>query len=407
VTMDPNASGPSGLILYLGTFSIRGLVKFESLNIKANWEPGAPLPSEFSPVGHFRPIVRDINLHIDNHQSITEVSHLRPLVDVVGIGAFKYRFTISALGTGYVLHESLGPFDSKLQDALTKDVANLVTKMSSWVPEAFPGIFREDRPETLLEPGRVLWWHKIFNRDTDILTENDFWGSVTIHGPGENSITVGDGFTTVSDPMLKNHESRNQIVKGLMASTDDWIIADSTNRLLQDYLNEVSVALESGRVENLKIVNSIGEELVEQGQHLRLYLDLRDRYMVVLRGVIWKAARKAWGLEGELSEINTKISLAHNQALTAANRAQSSRDSIRNGALFAIAILAAIQGMLGLVDFAVHPSLTVEHPTRVFLSASILTISLGVGLTIFTNWMRHKLSTKRQAKVLKNSPSKH
>lgn len=373
--------------IYLGTFLVDGQVDYGAIGSNNLQLRSSALPSGFSYTSSPQVFMDDSTLLIGDHRirsgkrDVTE-----PILDISLSGGFAPRMLISPLGTGLVIVESETAYDTQFERILRDSLALPIRTIAEWVPEAFPQLMREVRPEFLLPGAQLLWWHRVVPLSSAGGMKADTWGARTTKNQDNLELTVGDGFTWVADDLLDEKLSRASVIRGLLAATDDWIIADTTNKQLREYIESLEIAINEADYSKIQRVNQEGETLTQQGQFLRLFMDERDRNLVVLDGEVWTCARKAWGLTGELSNLDTKISLIHNQATLATNRLQQNRDSFRNGILFAIALLTALQGLLFVVDFAVNPEMTVRHPVRGSISLALLLAALGVCIEVARRW---------------------
>jgi hypothetical protein len=373
--------------IYLGAFLVDGQVDYGAIGSNNLQLLTSDLPSGFSYTSSPKEFVEDSPLLIGDHRirsgkrDVTE-----PILDISLSGEFAPRMLISPLGTGLVIVESETAYDTRFERILTDSLALPIRTIAEWVPEAFPELMREVRPKFLLPGAQLLWWHRVVPLSSAGGMRADTWGSRTTKNQENLELTVGDGFTWVADELLDENLSRQSVVRGLSAAMDDWIIADTTNKQLREYVESLEIAMSEADYSKIQRVNQEGETLTQQGQFLRLFMDERDRNLVVLDGEVWTCARKAWGLTGELSNLDTKISLIHNQATLATNRLQQNRDSFRNWVLFAIAVLTALQGLLFVVDFAVNPELSVRHPLRGSISLALFLAALGVCIEVARRW---------------------
>ena len=385
--------------IYLGAFLVGGEVDYSAIGSNEPHLRTVALPHGFADNSSPKRVATDSTLHIGEHRiGLGKRDVTAPIVDLSLSGEFAPRFLVSPLGTGLVVFESGSSFDAQIERELTGSLEIPIRTIAEWAPQAFPKLISEVRPEFLLPGAQLLWWHRVVPLARAHEMRADTWGASTSSNQENLGITVGDGFTWVSEDLLDEDSSRESLVRGLLAATDDWFVADATNKQLREYVESLEKAISEADYAKIQRVNQDGETLTQQGQFLRLFMDERDRNLVVLEGEVCSCARRAWGLTGELSNLDTKISLIHNQATLATNRLQQNRDAFRNGVLFSIALLTALQGLLIVVDFAVNPEMSVQHPIRGSISLALLLAALVVCVWIARKWFTERRSSRNRSR---------
>lgn len=379
----------NGRTLYIGAFPIDGQVDLAEVS-SIFGKPRIDLPKGFEKLEQ-----SSMTLTFDSstvqQEGTTRVEYADILYKTAIRNPIPATLFVSRFGVGYVVVRRDSNYEETLLNELEEQIKGSIETFAKWVPKAFPEVFKPEYPAYLLEgPGEVLWWHRLLTDQDPYIVDRDFWGVVPISSSVDSTITVGVLFTVVPLSLALEPEQLDQVVRGILAATDDWLVADSTNRELRNFLQAATATIATNNGNKLNDINVTGEALVRKGQFLRLQLDARDRYLVRLRGSVWSAARKAWGLEGEMSSLETKISVVHGQTRATGDRLQRRQDDFRNHVLFAIALLAALQSSLIVIDFAVHPEFFVQHPLRAIIAGLILLLSLGVGAGLALYWYKQR-----------------
>lgn len=350
----------------------------------AGWEWSTEAPDFLKPAG------RTSTLLIDGHESTGAARFSEAIFWGRSTAEDGFEILLGNLGVGLIIfraHQSHSrDFERSLNGAATRLIRDFCDEVArSAIQKRYP------RPESLLPPGRLLWWHRL-------LASHSVEGAHSAPEiDGEVSVVSGfevlDGFSRVwiqpdvdmSSPGVRSAE--DGAIRGLLIATEDWIIADTTNRLLTMHLRTMDEAIRSGDWHRITGLMEAGSELVRDAQYLKLYMDERNRYLAQARREVWRSARLAWGLDAEVSELDTRAATVHMQLQEAAQLVQARRDRSRNLILFAIGMFAAVQSLLVIYDFSVNDDVSVDQAIRLVAAVAVVLLGAGISLTV-VSWKR-------------------
>lgn len=286
----------------------------------------------------------------------------------------RVQVVLGNLGVGYMVVESDQAWDEAFENQISSRVQEAIMAFCSAIEDLSPVSPESARPSLLLPGATLLWWHRV---------------SLSRGGSPQMQAVVDDGFTHVALPpdspeLTSGPGQVSGIVRGLLIATEDWLMADATNRLLTEHLAEMDNALHDGDWRAISGFMERGGRLVRESQYLKLYMDERNRYLATSRRTIWRMAREAWGLDAEVDEIDARASAVHVQLQEAAQIVQQRRDRSRNLILFAIGLFTAVQSLLVIYDFAVDDDTSVTAVERLvggvtaLLAGALLFLGLAV-----------------------------
>lgn len=398
-------SGETASTYYLGVFVIDSVVDLDAI-----MDPGQSartaglLASRGFKVRSRAKTDESAGAYIDSHEVLTDGSESSVVIEGVG---YRNACTvmIGKLGVCALRFDSEEPYSRETETVLRSSSEDLLRSISLVLREKEHAGFSAQRPDHLLPGSSILWWHRVINVDSvpnEVLTAGlvaeSQSGGVVAELSSNVTAGVGDGFTLVRglNDCVYRPKMLEQVLRGLYTATEDWLLADTTNR-------EMRVFLEASRRGTKEAaqgpIADMATDLVRHGHFLELYLDDRDRHLTVDRRLVWEAARDAWGLTGELATLGSRVrGVAEVLALLDA-RKREQRDRRRNAVLFAIALVTVLQGLLLFFDFAVADDLVIDHPLRAVLAVSLTIV--GVGLIVL---FALEAKIRRQSRWHSDSP---
>ena len=304
--------------------------------------------------------------------------------------AEDFEVLLGNLGVGLIILRTTAPYDRDVESSSYDAASRLIRDFCGSVERARDQRQRV-RPDGLLPSATLLWWHRLLIVGAgggDELPPGRQVGTSI-----QSRFEVLDGFSKVFIPNevgaegLLSHEAVDGAIRGLAIATEDWIIADTTNRLLALHLRAMDEAIMRGNWNQISSLIEAGSGLVRDAQYLKLYMDERNRYLVQARREVWRSARVAWGLDVEVSELDTRAATVHMQLQEAAQLVQSRRDRSRNLILFAIGIFTAVQSLLVIYDFSVNDDVRVDQAVRLIAAIAVVLLGVAISLTVLT-WKR-------------------
>ena len=385
---------------YLGVFVLDGVVEPERLLDEERLVTieQALIAAGFKPMGT-RAVTGDPRgLIVQDHESAGSTSTIE-ILSSHRDGEPPFRVSVGAFGVGMIRIDEPEPYSREIEERLTEEVGPVIREICEIVVGTDSTGFIRPRPERLLPGGQLLWWHRVVSEairsDDDeapftLLQARS--GAVEAELSNFAHVLVGDGFTffDYGRAGVTRTKILHQVHRGLFAATEDWLLADSTNREMRDLLNLSNA--ENHHSDNSELIDR-ATGLIKYGHALELYLDDRDRHLSVDRRVVWEAARNAWGVQGELASLGNRVRGVADLLSIVADRRLSVRDVRRNSVLFAIAVVTALQSLMLLIDFAVSDDLTLNEPVRAAI-ASLLFVS-GGGLLV---WLGFEVSARLRAR---------
>jgi hypothetical protein len=317
------------------------------------------------------------------------------------------EYLVGTTGIGFAVVRDCDRSLSEVHKDHSEAIESAALIISHQIRAAEPDIYVNPPQDLeLLPPNQILWWHSIFLGGCTDLDDLDAEMRDFLSHESDARLRVQYLFSVFKPDSLQETGALTNVIYGLLLATEDWVVADTTNRILTKHLTAMHEALSHDNHKLLEKLMVEGDTLTTTGQCLQLYLDERDRYTAVTRRSAWSLARKAWGIENELLDLQNKIATAVQQTATATKRIGQRSDSYRNLVLFAIALLTALQGTLLVIDFAVHNDFSVEVPIRALLAVLSLVFSIGLGIYLIgIYWIRNRpRNAKTQAAVLSEDP---
>lgn len=406
--------GDAGHCLLLsGTFVIDGLVRIERLfdlpaaladrDHPLDLEPVLsrlsyrmdPLPDRDAPPPPGRAAV---DVGYASTSRIDEVLSTAEYIGVLPSRVGRVRLVLGNLGTTALL---LTPSEvpttaAQLEESAGEWVQGQVALLARELAVPLRALgFVQERPDTLIRTGMLLWWDRIISvGESDGLVQV---GTSPVQLSGVScDVGYAKSFVHGAHDNVPD-ELAYDIARGIFMAAEDWLVADSMNRQLTNFLLDAREESLVGQRGDLTRQVAQGQSLAIRGQILRLYMDERDRYLAVERRAIWLAARGVWGLHGEVAMIDSRIRAVNEQITQLAAARQSLVDSARNGALYIIALLTVLQSFMVIADFNFADDTTATSPFRV---AVALFIALAAAGTILVALVGYPAYVRFQARRL-------
>jgi len=376
VSLESSGSTAGVNTWYLAAFILDGLVSPRdvlrsrpSLDVVRGWTRDDPVGD-----ADVNPPLNSAGL-IQDHESIGAARFGETLFMGTWQRDPRISVVLGNLGVGFVVVGAPGEWDAAFERRVSPLAQEAISEFCFEVSEWLPVESKSARPVGLLPGAILLWWHRVVFTQTDSRALE---------------VVVDDGFTRASVPGNVQLEpgaspEATGTVRGLLIATEDWLMADTTNRLLTEHLAGMDYALQDGDWRAIATFMEAGGELVREAQFLKLYMDERNRYLATSRRVVWRKARESWGLDAEVNEIDARASAIHMQLQEAAQLVQQRRDRSRNLILFAIGLFTAIQSLLVIYDFSVNDDTSVSATERVAgaLTALVAGLLLLFGLSLW------------------------
>jgi hypothetical protein len=229
--------------------------------------------------------------------------------------------------------------------------------------------------EDAMEAGKLLWWHRVLldpPRGEEPAATRAYGVERKIHD--DAWLRFGDGFTTLIG--LPDHRL-GEVVRGLMAATDEWIAIDESNRLISGRLRRLDAARWTG----IGDIHREFEECLRLGKDLALRDMVRleeSRYTVNASGVVVSAAFERWNMERERAALEVQLQALRDSVDFHRTLAQSRRDERRNRMLFVFTAIALFQSVLVWYDFAHQDLNTLAPAPRLAICVTIAVLTLTV-----------------------------
>ncbi len=309
------------------------------------------------------PGLSESGLVYDHHES-----RMRALTDHAEVamaehGDIALSLRVGSTGFGTVIAE----IEVDDREELHRLEAELTERINPLIAEHFgPGETSLDGYPT----GRVLWWHRVLvdpgedePRALRVFGE-PFRATDTADG------CVANGFSSLRDP---TPALIAEVVRGLTAATEDWLLIDELSRRLRQ-----SLTYTRGDDEVLGHALVEAEQLTEEIALVSLLLDERRRHLANAAQRVHQAACRVWDL------VDARESLLRNaESVSGLIRIEHGRrsarfDARRNSLLFGFTVITLLQSALLIADFASASSMSLTSPVRVGIAVAVTVATLGV-----------------------------
>jgi hypothetical protein len=222
----------------------------------------------------------------------------------------------------------------------------------------------------LADAGAFLWVHRMLIGPAGWHVAQDRFHA---HGEPQDEVVVSTGWTWVpSAAMLP------AATEGLLVASEDWVVLDSTGRMLANLVRDLDGArnLTGGAVrKHLDGVSVDALALERQAQLLQLYLDERSRFLELTVRMVCTQARDEWGIKEEMSRLHERASATSSLASGVREWQAHLAAEARERLLLMLAVVTSLQCVLILFDFVVAEDPVMRSATR---------IALGVGVGLLT-----------------------
>ena len=315
-------------------------------------------------VSSFRP-ANGGGMVYDRHAS--ELMALRPATRSACVAADGVELEVweGAAGFGFVV----GRITVTDRDELHRREPALAMAANAALAE------RYGAPEPMLsgyQSASVLYWHRILIEPGDDLPRavRDY-GMPCEAGEDAMRIVVANGFTSLG---ADDARTLAEVQSGLIAATEDWLLADALSRRLRDAL------ILAGSDDAGTVAAAVGE--AERTSYLValavLVIDERKRNLANTVQEVHRAATDVWGLsEVRSSLLENAESVGSLVAAVYERRAQAA-DARRNNILFGFTAVTVLQSILLIVDFADADPVGFGSVTRVVLAGLVLVATLCI-----------------------------
>lgn len=311
-------------------------------------------------------------LTIDDHRASAD-AHVSQLVAVgpIDLDGRPAEVRISPLGTGIVVLDAdvddiaaLGAFEEEMVPAANREIASI-----SAIFRPGPGIEPNDGG---LPTGELLWWHRVLHQPGPAAPDALGRFGVDV----DDLLTVGDGYTALHRPDL----DVDAVVRGLTVATEDWLVIDRSNRAATRCTVALRSARDAGDAAAIDAVVASSTELASDLELWLLVIEERTRFLANEAAATRRAAHAAWEIGGSLDALRTRTAAL--QVLAEDSRREITRalDERRNALLFLMAGLAALQGLLVLIDFLAGPAIDLVSGARVAIGCAALLVAAAMAV---------------------------
>lgn len=309
------------------------------------------------------PGLADAGLVYDHHES-----RMRTLTDHVEVATGRHgdiglSLRVGATGFGTVIAE----IDVSDREELHRVEAELVERINPLIAEHFGA---EMSSLDGYPAGRVLWWHRVL-----VDPGEDEPRALRVFGERFRATDAADGcvangFSSLRDP---TPVLIAEVVRGLTAATEDWLLIDELSRRLRQ-----SLTYTRGDDDVLGHALVGAEQLTEEIALVALLIDERRRHLANAAQRVHQAACRVWDL------VDARESLLRNaESVSGLIRIEHGRraarfDARRNSLLFGFTVITLLQSALLIADFAAASSMSLTSPVRVGIAVAITLATLGV-----------------------------
>lgn len=216
----------------------------------------------------------------------------------------------------------------------------------------------------------ILWWHRVLLEPGE-----DEPRAIRLFGErflanDDVSGCVANGFTSVDSTA---GDLVSDVVGGLMAATEDWLMIDDLSRRLTTVL----LTTHADDVVLGEVLEE-AEGLTEEVALAVLLIDERRRHLANAVQRVHRAAHVVW----ELGEVRESL-LRNAESVQSLIRMEHARrearyDARRNNILFGFTAVTVLQSVLLLLEFAVAAPLGVTSGVRVAISGVIAALTVAI-----------------------------
>jgi hypothetical protein len=235
-------------------------------------------------------------------------------------------------------------------------------------------------PADTIRHDQFLWWHRVIVSDAEPgdLHPNLVFGVSIAPWVGDVGV-VAQGFSLLRRRYLS---MADDLVRGLFAATEEWIAVDTLDRRVSAWISVIrdrDQALELAEQE----VRAASAAVLGR----RVFFEERARYLrnAALAGL--DAARTAWHIELQLTQMHEHLHEIRTIVAEEAAQRGVARDRRRNEYLFAFTLLAVLQTLLAIFDFATNGNESIVSIARVLFGGIIV---CGGAFLVIRAWLRNR-----------------
>lgn len=224
--------------------------------------------------------------------------------------------------------------------------------------------------------GKVLWWHRLL-----LDPRGDEPRAIRVFGERFLATDVATGCVANGFTSLEASADSvvDEVVDGLIAATEDWLLIDDLSRSIRDTLVSAQ-----GDEDVLGHALARAELLSEEIALAVLLMDERRRHEANGTQRVHTAAASVWGLVEDRDALIRNAESVQALIRTEYERRSAQVDAKRNSLLFGFALATILQSALLMLDFAVGAQLSVASVVRVALAGAIaVATSVVIGRYFF------------------------
>ncbi|MHB8890985.1 MAG: hypothetical protein ACYC65_02945 [Candidatus Limnocylindrales bacterium] len=259
----------------------------------------------------------------------------------------------------------------EMEDALELRLAGLIAEVASASRRLRERGLAAPWDAEGMRPGRLLWWHRLALTDrTPAEVHPNLRFGVPLIAAGDSIGTVAQGFS-----MLRagERDGVDDCVRGLFAATEEWLLVDELTRRLGGWVLAVD-GVDEALARTITDLRGATIDLIAR----RSMLEERARYLVNLAGAARIAARTAWGVDDEFRLMDERLVQMRHLVDDKRQVRQAVRDGHRNDLLFVFTLLAVLQTVLVVFDFATNQNEQIVSGVRIAVAFAVA----GIGLAL-------------------------